>query len=206
MRREEADRMQRKFICLTKENILNYKDVAFWYAAHHYYTLTNQTIWLTKTEHSFKSFFDFNLIHQATSALQLSKRSITLMRKRFAELAVEFSSDVFAPFPFSLYEALEGALLTLPPKSRNPYMFTYLYLYFQIPHQRNTYERSITQMAVDLTTNRNQIIERLNFFIDHGFLERAGGYRFTGDTTFSYRYFIPERWKPVIFKEATSMF
>ena len=185
--------MQRKFICLTKENILAHKSDAFYYAAHHYYTLSHQTIWLTKTEHSFKSFFDPALISNMREHIGVSRNTFTQIRKNYANLTVEFSSDVFAPLPFSLYEALEAALLTLPPKSRNSYMFTYLYLYFQIPHQRNTYERSITQMAVDLTTNRNQIIERLNFFIDHGFLERAGGFRFTGDITFSYRYFIPER-------------
>ena len=201
--------MAAQFIIPITQTILNeHKNDLIYYLAYRRCYTTSQYIELTKSgDHQYKTFFKSPkqaAPKEVLSILNVSRQTWDRWRPN-PYPNFEYSNDNFAPLSFDTFDAVWGAILTsnsgISAKSRNSYMLTFIYLFYNICYHRQRYICSITKMAADLDTNPSQIIKRLKWLMERGFIERNGKFKFSGEETYSYTYCLPHNLIPVIFKE-----
>lgn len=94
--------------------------------------------------------------------------------------------------PYHTFERLMSFINTLPKKSREPYTRLYCYIFFNDAYFRHEFQRAQQVMAIDLGMDYSWLNRALNKLINEGLVVRSGKFKFTGDTSFSYKYAVPD--------------
>lgn len=186
-----------KFIIFNLDDITTHKTDFYLFIYYQYLYTTHQ-------------FFNFNSITKSLTLITYLMRDesytvgadkVGVSRQVWTQSVKNYPSIltiIDTPSAFlnhNLFNEMARKTADLGLKTKNFIWRIYGYLLFMDGRYGSKFQYSQEQMAKELDVSLKNLNKTLKQFVDWGWLEKKGKFKFSGEQTFSYIYQIPSRYK-----------